>query len=125
MFKNKASIVMSVAAASVVMTTGIGYAAERGVVTADSLNIRSGPSTSYSIKAKVTKGTVVNLGKKSNGWYEVSLANGVSGWASGSYIEVIKTENSQQGEIIDATYLREEAKWTTNNLALLNTGTKV
>ena len=125
MFKNKASIVMSVAAASVVMTTGIGYAAERGVVTADSLNIRSGPSTSYSIKAKVTKGTVVNLGKKSNGWYEVSLANGVSGWASGSYIEVIKTENSQQGEIIDATYLREEAKWTTNKLALLNTGTKV
>lgn len=126
MFNNKASIVMSIAAASVVMTTGIGYAAEKGVVTADSLNIRSGPSTSYSIKAKVAKGTVVNLGSKSsNGWYEVSLTNGITGWASGYYIDVIEEVSSQQGEITEATYLRKEAKWTTDKLALLNIGTEV
>ena len=127
MFNNKASIVMSIAAVSFIAATGVGYAAEKGVVTADSLNIRSGPSTSYSIKAKVSKGTVVNIGKKSNGWYEVSLANGVTGWASGAYISIQENSSNtvSSGQILDATYLRKTASWSAEKGELLSKGAVV
>lgn len=59
----------------------------RGKVTASPrLNIRSGPSTSYSILTTSNYGDVVELIEKSNGWYKVKLSNGTTGWGSGQYI---------------------------------------
>ena len=61
-----------------------------GVVTADVLNIRSGPSTSYSVVTKTYDGEKVNILESNNGWYKVKLSNGKIGWASAKYIS---TEN--------------------------------
>ncbi|MDB0440529.1 ligand-binding protein SH3 [Clostridioides difficile] len=51
-----------------------------------SLNVRSGPGTSYSVIGKLNGGDVVELKAKSNGWYKVKLSNGTTGWVSSSYI---------------------------------------
>lgn len=60
-----------------------------GKVNTNSLNVRSGPSTSYGVKGSVTKGNVVGILKQySNGWYEVKLANGTTGCVSGSYLTI-------------------------------------
>lgn len=50
------------------------------------LNIRSGPDTSYSIKAKANYGEVVEIIEKANGWYKVKLKDGTTGWGSSDYI---------------------------------------
>ena len=60
-----------------------------GKVTATSLNVRTGPSTSYSKKTTVTKGKLVGILKQySNGWYEVKLSNGTVGCVSGAYLTI-------------------------------------
>ena len=51
-----------------------------------SLNVRSGPSTSYSIKTVLRQGEVVTLTKSSNGWYEIKTSANITGWVSGKYI---------------------------------------
>ena len=66
-----------------------------GTVTTSSLNVRSGPSTSYSAKSSVKKGNVVGILKQySNGWYEVKLANGTTGCVSGSYLTITAGSSS-------------------------------
>lgn len=76
--------------------TSSAFSPCNGKVTSYSnLNVRSGPSTGYSIKTKLTYGQVVKLTEKSNGWYKVSLTNGITGWVDGSYIK-ITTENITQ-----------------------------
>ena len=67
------------------------YASNIGTVTASSLNVRSGPSTSYSVTASLRPGQVVVLISQSNGWYKVKLYNGTTGWVSSSYISKTDT----------------------------------
>ncbi|CAM3954133.1 SH3 domain-containing protein [Mesobacillus thioparans] len=66
-----------------------------GRVTADALNVRSGPSTSYLTIGTFSFGEYVHLVLKSDGtlsmnsdksWYEVKLPNGSKGWVSAAYI---------------------------------------
>lgn len=52
------------------------------------LNVRSGPSTNYSIKTKLSYKQVVKLIDKSNGWYKVSLSSGITGWVKDDYIKI-------------------------------------
>ena len=61
---------------------------QTATVTGDTVNIRSGPSTSYSITAKVTKGQKLEVIKNSNGWYNVRLSNGQVGWIAGWLVSV-------------------------------------
>lgn len=57
-------------------------------VTTGTLNLRSGPGTSNSVIGKMTLNQVVQvLDGPSSGWYQV-VANGVTGWASGDYLDV-------------------------------------
>ncbi|MCC0629008.1 SH3 domain-containing protein [Clostridioides sp. ES-S-0108-01] len=56
------------------------------VISTVSLNVRSGPGTSYSIIGKLNGGDVVELKAKNNGWYKVKLSSGTTGWVSASYI---------------------------------------
>lgn len=66
-----------------------------GKVNTSSLNVRSGPSTSYGVKSSVKKGNVVGILKQySNGWYEVKLANGTTGCVSGSYLTITSGTSS-------------------------------
>ena len=59
----------------------------KATVTADSLNVRSGAGTSYSVITKLSNGTVVDvLESASNGWKKIKTSNGTTGWVSGSYL---------------------------------------
>lgn len=56
------------------------------------LNLRSGPSTSYSVKLTIPKGSLVTYsGNKQNGFAEVSY-KGTMGWVSASYLAAFDTE---------------------------------
>lgn len=88
--------------------TSNGFTSCNGKVTCKSnLNVRSGPSTGYSIKAKLTHGQVVKLTDKSNGWYKVSLTNGTTGWVKDDYIKITTesvTDNSQNSNNNSTSY---------------------
>ena len=66
------------------LDTGTGYA----VVTTRNggrVNVRSGPSSSYSSVGHLATGTQVNVLLKGNGWYMIS-ANGIEGFMSTQYL---------------------------------------
>lgn len=57
-------------------------------VTAYALNVRSGPSTGYSIVSTVVSGQSIEImGDAQSGFYPMR-ANGVTGWVSGDYISM-------------------------------------
>lgn len=59
-----------------------------GTVTATSLNMRSGSSTSYGVVTILPKGAKVTITSTlANGWYQVSY-NGKTGYVSGEYVSV-------------------------------------
>ena len=58
---------------------------EKGTVTADSLNIRIGPSASAAMAAlPLKKNAVVSIHQEKDGWYEVSVE--VKGWVLAKYV---------------------------------------
>lgn len=64
-------------------TSSIGTA----VVTANSLNVRSGAGTNYSKVGALSKGTKVTILKTSGSWYQIKSGS-VTGWVSAEYIKV-------------------------------------
>ena len=63
-------------------------AAPQALVTADPLNIRSGPGTGYGILGRATTGQVLPItGKSADGrWWQIT-PNGKPGWVFGQYIQ--------------------------------------
>jgi len=68
-----------------------------GIVKASALNVRQGPGTSYSIINQLSNGAKVNIIKEESGWYQIKLANGSTGWVSGTYVNVNTTIASRGG----------------------------
>ncbi|MGL4914055.1 MAG: SH3 domain-containing protein, partial [Romboutsia sp.] len=91
----KKSIVMSIGLSTVALAMGAtdAYAAEKGTVTTDVLNVRSAPSTSNSIVGKLYRGNTVDILESSNGWHKVQMSNGKTGWASSDYIKLGSSNN--------------------------------
>ncbi|MDN4524961.1 SH3 domain-containing protein [Fictibacillus fluitans] len=56
-------------------------------VTTDTLNMRSGPATSYSVVLQLAHDTAVNVLSEEKGWAKVN-ANGKTGYVSSSYLTV-------------------------------------
>ena len=71
--------------------TSIHAQSSQGIITASSLNARSGASTSYSIKFVLHKGDKVNIITSSNGCYKITTDNNKIGWVSSKYVEVQNT----------------------------------
>ena len=69
------------------------YAAEKEIVTADSLNVRKGPSIEDDRIGSLDRGMVVEILETSNGWNKVKLSDGEEGWVSGDYTE------KEEGEV--------------------------
>lgn len=69
-----------------------------GTVTASSLNVRSGASTSDSIIGKITKGENVEILSSSNGWYEIQYSENTDGWVSADYISL--SSDKSQSKVI-------------------------
>lgn len=61
-------------------------------ITASSLNVRAGTSTSYDVVGELANGDLVNVTELSNGWGKVTLSDGTTGWCAiadyGQYIGV-------------------------------------
>lgn len=66
-----------------------------GIVTSASLNVRSGIGTSNPIIDKLKKGDTIKVIESKNGWYKIKMTNGITGWSSGNYIDLIEDNNSQ------------------------------
>ena len=54
----------------------------------DSLNVRSGPGTNYSVKTAIKKGEVVTITNSSNSWYQIKTSSNITGWVSSKYINI-------------------------------------
>ena len=67
---------------------------QEGVVTASVLNVRSGPSTSYSVITKLYKGDKVEILESSNGWNKIKTSSGKTGWSSAEYLSTSGTSGS-------------------------------
>ncbi len=74
-------------------------------VTADALNVRSGPGANHTIISQVTKDTVLPFLEKQEGWYKVILQGGQAGWISGRFVNHASSgENKSQGsELLPGT----------------------
>ena len=80
----KTSVIVGAVVAALGVTTQVD-AASCGTVTASSLYVRSGASTSHNILGTVTKGNSVEIKDTQNGWHKINY-KGNDGWVSGKYI---------------------------------------
>lgn len=72
-------------------------------VNTDSLNVRTGPSTSYKVYKKINKGTSVSVTKnRSDGWSEISM-DGKTYYASSQYLSKNAVSNSNNTSATTAT----------------------
>ena len=53
------------------------------------LRVRSEPALRGDILGQVLPGEIFEFRNTQNGWYEIVLSNGTTGWVSGTYIEVL------------------------------------
>ena len=90
-------IAQAVAAAGLVlvMTVGTAFASYgTGIVTGDSLRLRSNPNTNSEVLAKAPEGSEVELlSGEENGWYKVSY-KGKEGYMSADWIKVVTTADA-------------------------------
>ena len=84
---DKKIIVTGALASTVLLHTGMNttFAAEYRTITADNVNFRSGPSTSYSSLGKLNEGDKVEYISESGSWIKVKY-NGTTGYVYGSYV---------------------------------------
>jgi cell wall-associated NlpC family hydrolase len=116
----KKSLAMSIGLGSVAFSLSAidSYASQTATVTADALNVRSGPSTTHSVIGKLYKGNTVDILQISNGWCEVKLSNGKTGWASNDFLDTTNTtitEESLGYGIVNATTLNVRSGSSTSN----------
>ena len=62
-----------------------GGTGERVVITADSLNVRSGPGASNPVQFGLSQGTIVDVVARQGDWVQVRDNSGRSGWVAAAY----------------------------------------
>ena len=67
-----------------------------GTVTANAVNLRSGPGTDYSVVGSRDKGSVLSVTGVSDEWYKVDL-NGSAGYIRSDYLSLGTASDSQTG----------------------------
>ncbi|RDW20433.1 N-acetylmuramoyl-L-alanine amidase [Oceanobacillus chungangensis] len=94
---------------------------ENVTVTASSVNIRSGPSTNYSIIGSTYSGDTYPLVATDGDWHQVSLANGSIGWiASWLTNKVTRTEEPTHTSSVGAADNTAATSSTSGSLAGFN-----
>lgn len=74
-----------------------------GVVTATQLNVRTGPSTSYSIMHVLWQGNRTKVIGEAQGFYKIMLSDGRVGWVSKTYLKLDISEAQQKINIVVST----------------------
>lgn len=59
-------------------------------ITANSLNVRSGPGTTFEVVDKVTLGMELFTLREDAGWIQIELPSGATGWISTRYAELVE-----------------------------------
>ena len=68
----------------------LAFAGERGVVKCDALNVRVSPTTQSEIVSKLYNGASFDIVYTDNGWYNIRMNNGVTGFVSAEYVKKVK-----------------------------------
>ena len=63
-----------------------------GKVTADKLNVRTGPGSQYPVIAQLTNATIVSITQIIGNWYKITSGT-ITGYASKDYIDLIDTQS--------------------------------
>lgn len=93
-----------------------------GIVTANQLRVRSGPSTSYKVVTTLSQGATVTIIKTESNWHQIK-ASSVTGWVSAEFIQDIKSDsggsnNNQQTGKITANNLNVRSSASTSGIIL-------
>jgi hypothetical protein len=59
-----------------------------GRVTGSSVNVRSGPGTSYSVLTQVVKDAAVIVVEEQGDWLKIRLSDGSEGWVASKFLEI-------------------------------------
>lgn len=68
----------------------------KGFVTGSSVHLRSGPSLSDHIRAKVVKGQTVYITERSGDWYKVTVHGGGDGWVHASLVKPAGADDTER-----------------------------
>ena len=126
----KVGFIKSIAIAAVIFCSTVSYAAQKGTVTTNDLNVRSGPGVNYSVLNKTNKGDIVTILEEKQGWYKIALKSGDTGWVNKSYVTITDITDSsstkEMGEVVkESVYLRKEASWSSSNYGIVAKGSRV
>lgn len=121
--------------AMIPMTVNAAHASGQiGIVTASSLNIRSGPGTNCAVLFTAKKNDKVDINETSNGWYKIKMTSGKEGWASSTHIlKSNSNDNSNESNpsgskkrvLINGLNMRSGAGTSYRVMTTLNKGTVV
>lgn len=67
-----------------------GGTGERVVITANSLNVRSGPGTTNPAQFSLTSGTIVDVLGRADGWTQIRDSQGRTGWVSSQFAVTVQ-----------------------------------
>ncbi len=93
-----------------------------GVVSADVLNVRSGPSTDYNRIAKLVAGNRLSVTGSSGDWYLISL-QGQTGYVASSYVTIEQTKTGYVSA--DVLNVRSQPNVSSDRIAQLNYGAQI
>ncbi|MGG7619766.1 SH3 domain-containing protein [Bacillus coreaensis] len=85
-----------------------------GIVTANQLRVRSGPSTSYKVVSSLSQGATVTIIKTESNWHQIKTTS-VTGWVAAEFIQEIKSDTG------GSSSSQQTGKVTTNNLNVRST----
>ncbi|MCC3867542.1 C40 family peptidase [Terrisporobacter mayombei] len=124
---DKKYVLTGLVASSIMLHTGMTTAfadTEYRVITADTVNFRSGPSTSYSSIGKFNKGDKVEYLGESGSWIKVKYSN-KTGYVHGDYVG--KYTSSTKAKYVNTTSLNFRSGPSTSYsiIGKLSSGTKV
>ncbi len=71
-----------------------------GIVTASKLNVRTGPSTGYSVMHVLWKGNQIKVIGEASGWYQIKLSDGRVGWVSKMYLQLASSRQQKINTVI-------------------------
>ncbi|MRN23375.1 SH3 domain-containing protein, partial [Romboutsia ilealis] len=104
-----------------------------GIITSETLNVRSGAGSNFEVLYMVKKNDKVTVTDTSNGWYKVKNSEDKEGWVSSKYVSI-----SESSETVSRSSSYDQKEVNTNGLNMrsgagtsyrvittLNKGTKV
>lgn len=101
----KAIAALGISAVTLAMSSADTSALETATVTADALNMRSGPGISYSKRGVLHKGVKVTILEKSKGWVKVKTSSGETAWVSGQYLSTSGSSSNNSSSSDSTGYI--------------------